>query len=302
VVNAARGARPSLLVSRSALLLVYLVAGAAALVATTALRRLVPGLAPVLVAAAADLAGTLVIFFFSVGFDNSSIYDPYWSVAPVPLAFAWLFFHGAEGMRLRQAAALILLCAWAIRLTVNCIDRWRGLAHEDWRYSGYRRLEAGYWPVSFLGFHLMPTVFVFLGCLPLWPALTTAGRSAGLLDLAGLVVTAGAIGIETTADLQLGRFLERSKAKRRLIDDGLWALVRHPNYLGEILFWWGLWLFGIAADPSWWWTIIGPASITLMFVLISVPMMDHHLLARRPGYARRMRERPALVPRVRARK
>jgi steroid 5-alpha reductase family enzyme len=63
-----------------------------------------------------------------------------------------------------------------------------------------------------------------------------------------------------------------------------------------VLFWWGLWVFGLAADPSWWWTITGPAAITLMFVFISVPMMDRHLLAGRPGYAKRLRAVPALLP------
>jgi steroid 5-alpha reductase family enzyme len=96
-------------------------------------------------------------------------------------------------------------------------------------------------------------------------------------------VTAGAIGIETVADVQLRRFLARKGTEKPLIHEGIWKLVRHPNYLGEILFWWGLWLFGLAADPSWWCTVAGPVAITLMFVLISVPIMDRHLLASRPA-------------------
>jgi len=293
-------AEPSLAVSRLALLLVYLVAGSAGLSAAVLLRLRVPGIHPVVAAAAADLVATLVVFFFSVGFDNSSIYDPYWSVAPAAIALAWLLGSGSGGTRARQLVAIALIAAWAIRLTVNCVVRWRGLGDEDWRYAGYRRLGPGYWPVSFLGFHLMPTVVVFLGCIPLWPALT-AGREAGVLDLAALVVTAGAIGIEAAADFQLSRFLTRAKSGRRLIDEGLWKRLRHPNYLGEILFWWGLWLFGLAVDPSWWWTVAGPVSITLMFVLISVPMMDRHLLEGRPGYARILHDRPGLIPRLRAR-
>jgi steroid 5-alpha reductase family enzyme len=267
--------------SASALLLAYLVAGAAAVIAVAAVRRLVPGLHPVIAAAAADLLATIVVFAFSAGFDNSSVYDPYWSVAPVPIALFWVLASDSAGARPRQAAVLVLLTAWAVRLTVNCLARWRGLGDEDWRYAGYRQLGAWYWPVSFLGFHLMPTVFVFLGCLPLWPALAAGGRPAGALDAAALAVTAGAIGIEATADLQLRRFLSRAKSGRRLIDEGLWKLLRHPNYVGEVAFWWGLWLFGLAADPSWWWTIAGPAAITLMFLFISVPMMERHLSGRR---------------------
>jgi steroid 5-alpha reductase family enzyme len=283
-------------ISSFALLLAYLVAGATAVGTAAYVRQRFPDLHPVLVAGTADLVATVVVFAFSVAFGNSSIYDPYWSIAPVPIALAWFLAGSEGGVWPRQAAVLLLLLAWASRLTANCLVRWRGLDHEDWRYAGYRRLRAGYWPVSFLGFHLMPTVFVFLGCLSLWPALGAAGRAPGILDYLGLVLTIMAIGIEGTADFQLQRFLARKGSERRVIDEGLWKLVRHPNYLGEVLFWWGLWVFGLAADPSWWWTVAGPAAITLMFVFISVPMMDRHLLAGRPAYARRLRAVPALLP------
>ena len=78
---------------------------------------------------------------------------------------------------------------------------------------------------------------------------------------------------------------------------GLWAWCRHPNYLGEMGFWWGLWLLGIAADAGVWWTVVGPISITLLFVGISIPMIDRRHVARRPGYAEHMRAVPSLLPR-----
>lgn len=289
------------LFSSYALLLAYLLGGAAAVAVAALARARLPGLHPVLVAAAADLAATIVVFAFSVAFDNSSIYDPYWSVAPVAIAAAWVFAGartegGAAGPGPRQAAVALLVLAWSVRLTGNCLARWRGLDHEDWRYAERRRLGAGYWPASFLGFHLVPTVLAFLGCLPLWPALTAPGRAPNAVDYAALALTVLAIGIEGIADFQLQRFLARGGSERRVIAEGLWSLVRHPNYLGEVLFWWGLWLFGLAAAPPWWWTIAGPAAITLMFVFVSVPMMDRHLLERRPAYAKRLRSVPALLP------
>ena len=70
----------------------------------------------------------------------------------------------------------------------------------------------------------------------------------------------------------------------RSIRTGLWAHSRHPNYLGEIATWWGLWLFALAAAPRWWWTVIGAAAITVMFVFVSVPMMEKRALATREGY------------------
>ena len=57
-------------------------------------------------------------------------------------------------------------------------------------------------------------------------------------------------------------------------------MFRHPNYLGEIGFWWGLWLFALAADPSWWWTVIGPLAMVALFARVSIPMMDQRLRER----------------------
>ena len=108
---------------------------------------------------------------------------------------------------MRQVLVTALVLAWAARLTWNWMRRWNGLADEDWRYADYRRLGAGYWPVSFLGFHLMPTVLVFIACLSLVPALSSATRAFGVLDVLAVLVTAAAITVEAAADQQLRRFL-----------------------------------------------------------------------------------------------
>ena len=106
-----------------------------------------------------------------------------------------------------------------------------------------------------------------------------------MLDVLAVLVTAAAIAVEAGADRQLRRFLTSPRKPGQILDTGLWAFSRHPNYFGEVLFWWGVWLFGLAADPSRWWTIVGPAGITALFLGISVPMMDKRMLARHPGYA-----------------
>ena len=76
----------------------------------------------------------------------------------------------------------------------------------------------------------------------------------------------------------------------------MWRHSRHPNYLGEIGFWCGMWLFGLAAQPRWWWTVVGPLGMVFLFAVVSVPMMDRRSVQRRPGYAEHMREVSALLP------
>ena len=117
----------------------------------------------------------------------------------------------------------------------------------------------------------------------------------GILDGAALVVTAGAIILETVADEQLRAFRLAPATPGRILDTGVWSLCRHPNYLGELTFWWGLYLFGLAADPSWWWAFVGPLAITLMFARVSVRLIDKRSLARRPGYGEHIEARAGSV-------
>lgn len=270
----------------------------AALGAAFATVRLLGSDSPIQAAFVADLVATLVVFGFSMALANSSLYDAYWSVAPPAIGLYWASgFPGAEAMPARQLLVLGLVFAWAVRLTWNWARGWPGLHHEDWRYRDLREeAHAPYWLVSLTGIHYFPTLQVFLGCLPLYAALAIGDAPLGALDALAALVTAGAIALETIADEQLRAF-NRSKGPGDICTRGVWAWLRHPNYLGEIGFWWGLWLFGLAAAPAWWWTVIGPLAITVMFVLASIPMLDRRSLARRPGYADVMKNVAALVPR-----
>jgi len=283
--------------SKNRSLLICLGAYAAAAAAAAAVCSLTPGWSPVWSAALADVTATVVVFAFSLGLDNSSMYDPYWSVAPALIAPWWLVRLGGfvGPTAVRQAVVLALVLTWAVRLTWNWMRRWHGLEDEDWRYADYRRLGSMYWPMSFLGFHLMPTVLVFVGCLSLVPALSPVSRAVNVVDLAALLVTGGAILVETIADWQLWGFLA-TRRRGQILDTGLWAFSRHPNYFGEVAFWWGLWLFGLAGDPSRWWTVVGPLGITALFLGISVPMMDRRMLARHPHYAAHIGRRSAFLP------
>jgi steroid 5-alpha reductase family enzyme len=246
------------------------------------------------VALVADLAGTLAIFAWSFAYRNSSFYDPYWSLAPLPIALYWTAAgEGAVGAR--QAAVLLLVAAWGARLTWNWARGWQGLGHEDWRYLDLRRKTGGaYWPVSFFGLHLIPTLWVFGGLLPVYAAVGVPGRPLGPFDALAFLATAAAIALEAAADEQLRRYRLSRPPAGEFLRAGLWAWSRHPNYLGEMGFWWGLWLFGVAAAPALWWTLAGPVAITLMFRHVSLPMIETRMRERRPSFSE-WAERSSLV-------
>ena len=252
----------------------------------------------ILIAFVADIAATLVIYTFSRIFRNASFYDAYWSVAPVAIALYWVLGAVSENVVLtRQIVVLTLVLLWAIRLTYNWARQWRGLGHEDWRYADLRQKSKRlFWLVELWGIEMMPTIVVFLGCLSLYPALSTGTSPFGPLDWFAIVVILGAIIIEATADQQLRRFVRKKRQPGQIMTTGLWAYSRHPNYFGEIMLWWGLFMFALAADSSYWWAIVGPLAITILFLVVSIPMMDKRSLDRRPGYDEHMKKVSALIP------
>ena len=282
----------------------YLVAGGAAGLTALAL----PGHHPIATTFGADVVATVVVIAGSIAVANSSLYDPYWSVAPPVVAVAWAVQAPAglaAGIRVRQVVVVALVAAWAVRLTGNWVLSWRGMAHEDWRYVDLRRSTAGrlpWWLVSGAGIQLTPTLVVFAGMLPLWPALARPRHGLGILDAAAFAVTAGAIGLEAAADVQLRRFAADPASAGRTMDRGTWAWSRHPNYLGEIGFWCGLWLFGVAAAPADWWTAAGPLVMIVLFEAASIPLMERRSLRRRRDYVPYQRRVPRLLPRPRLRR
>jgi steroid 5-alpha reductase family enzyme len=242
------------------------------------------------------LAATGVTFAFTLVWNNGSVFDPYWSVIPpfVALYFADLGDAGATPL---ATALLIVVFAWAVRLTANWAIGWPGLHHEDWRYPMlYARAPLPRWAVQLLGVELFPTLVIFLGCISLWPALTRGDGALGPVGWLAAAVGLLATALELAADEQRRAFAQAKPGA--LMDVGLWRWSRHPNYLGEILFWVSLWLFAIEADPrSWWWAAVGPLAMIAMFLGASIPMMDTRSLERRPGFADYAARTPALWPR-----
>jgi steroid 5-alpha reductase family enzyme len=269
---------------------------AALVVAALVVRWVGPDAHPLRAVALADLAATIAVFAVSAVVDNSSVYDPYWSVAPIVIA-VWLAAHpaAAGAPPARQALVIGLVTLWGLRLTYNWARGFGGLGHEDWRYVDLRRKTGrAYWLVSLTGLHTMPTVMVYLGCLALFPALTSP-RPLGPLDALAAAVTLGAVTIELVADEQLRAF-RKERREGEILARGLWAFSRHPNYFGEVGFWWGLYLFALAADPGAWWAGIGAVAITALFTFASIPMLDRRSVERRPAYAEHMKRVSALVP------
>ncbi|WP_309646884.1 DUF1295 domain-containing protein [Nocardioides sp.] len=245
----------------------------------------------------ADLLATLVIFGASRLHHNSSFYDAYWSVVP-PLLIGWWWSQSPEADDTRAALVMLVVVVWAVRLTGNWIYAFPGLHHEDWRYPLLRERAGKAEVLADLGgIHLVPTIQVFLGCLPAYVAVTRPGNAVGWLDAVAVVVGLGAVLLTFVADLQMYRFA-RTRRPGQALDQGLWAWSRHPNYFGEWGFWVALALFGVAASPGdAWWLFVGALAMLALLLGASIPMMEERSLERRPAYQDVIDRVPRFVPR-----
>lgn len=248
----------------------------------------------------ADLIATALVFAGSRTLKNSSCYDPYWSVLPPFLVLFWFFAaEGVSGVDDGRAILLIVVVfVWAIRLTGNWLHDWPGLHHEDFRYAPLRdgagKLEA---VVDFTGIHLFPTLIVFAALVPAYAVLARPGEPLNWLDIVAFIVGIGAPILQFVSDAQMRAFI-KVRQPGQAMESGLWAWSRHPNYFGEISFWFSLAFFGIAGAPEdWWWLIAGAIAMTVMFQAASIPMMEKRSLERRPNYQDVIDRIPRLVPR-----
>ncbi len=238
----------------------------------------------------ADIAATVFVFCFSLIFRNASVYDPYWSVQPIVILIAYAVVTPPTAANLLPLIAVLI---WGVRLTANWAYTFRGLKFEDWRYTMLaEKTGKGYFFVNFVGIHLVPTLVVY-GCV--LPAVFTyveapafhAG-SAVFFALSLLAVL-----LQGTADCEMHKF--RKHRTGTFIRNGLWKYSRHPNYLGEILMWWGVGLAAVCVMPSRWWLLAGAVANTLLFLCVSIPLADGRQ-AKKEGFDLYKRNTRMLLP------
>jgi steroid 5-alpha reductase family enzyme len=240
----------------------------------------------------ADVAATVLIFLIGTLLGNASVYDPYWSVAPIVIISASFMFQGT--LRLEALPLLGAIWFWGVRLTANWAYTFSGLHRQDWRYDLLKDKSSAWFPlVNFLGIHLFPTLIVFSVMVPALvyledPAIRT-------MTIPALLICYAAAALQMVSDFQMHRF-RKSADRTEIIHIGLWEHSRHPNYLGEILMWWGVYLVMLSVLPQYVYLAVGPLANTLMFLFISIPMAEKRLAANKSDFERYYNETRVLLP------
>lgn len=227
---------------------------------------------------------------------DNSIVDVFWG-----LGFCFIALAGFAFSEDRGAGAwcmLIMVVVWGLRLSFYIGGRNLGKP-EDFRYVQWRKEwgKHAWWRAYFQVF-LLQGFFMFIVSLPIIHVMSFEDDGLHWSDYLGIALWFIGFLTEAIADGQMKRFKARPGTQGQLIEEGLWAISRHPNYLGEILLWWGIFLVALGA-PSWHISLISPLVITWLLSSVSgVPMLEKKYEGRADfeAYKRRV---PALFPDVR---
>ena len=238
-----------------------------------------------------DLIATLFVFIFSVILDNASVYDPYWSVQPIVILAAFAF---KKELTLIRALMLIAVSLWGIRLTANWAYTFGDLTHQDWRYTMLEEKTGSLYPViNLLGIHIVPTLVVYGCIIPAAFVFVHDGVPTRPLSVVFIALSVAAFTLQGIADIEMHKY--RKNRSTPFIRVGLWKNSRHPNYLGEILMWWGVGLAAFASVPDAPHLILGAMANTVLFLFVSIPMADKRQ-SRKEGFSEYVKETRMLLP------
>ncbi|MGY4953652.1 DUF1295 domain-containing protein [Streptomyces nigrescens] len=248
-------------------------------------------------AVAAGAAGTVMLLTFAVARVKGvhRLVDTAWGAAFAAVAlvtYGMSAGHGDDGRRLLVTLATVL---WGLRLSAHIA--WRGRGHgEDPRYERLLAKAPGSRDAYALRMvYLLQGALVWLVSLPVQvaqyvPVPLGAGAVAG-----GLLWAAG-FAFESIGDFQLARFKADPAHRGRVMDRGLWGWSRHPNYFGDFLVWWGLFLLACGTGQSAALAVVSPLVMSLLLTYGSGKRLLENQLADRPGYAAYRARTSGFVP------
>ena len=238
----------------------------------------------------ADISSTIVTFIFSLIFKNSSVYDAYWSVQPIVILVAYSI---GKHLGLLQILLLISICYWGIRLTANWAYNFSDFTYQDWRYVMLKEKTGFFYPaINFIGIHLVPTLVVYACTLPAVYAIINQ-LEANMGSIICIIVSIFAATLQGVADIQMHKY--RKNRTTPFNRNGLWKYSRHPNYLGEILMWWGIGFAVVIVNFDLHWLFLGAFLNTLLFSFVSIPLAEQRQ-GRKDGFSEYKKETRYLLP------
>jgi steroid 5-alpha reductase family enzyme len=234
-----------------------------------------------------------LVFIAAQYLKNNSIVDICWGIGFIIVALSLYFMRPV--IYPAKIIVSILILIWGARLTWYIFLRNYGKG-EDFRYVRFRQdWGKSFLVKSFFFIFMLQGILMLIISMPVIVIFNSPARALNFFDIAGVIVFAAGFFFESAGDYQLAQFKKNPANKGRLMTGGLWQHTRHPNYFGEAVMWWGIFLIGLSS-PHGWIALISPVLITYLLVFVSgVPLLEKKY-AGRPDFEEYKKNTPVFVP------
>lgn len=232
-------------------------------------------------------------YIYSLIKKRNDVADVAWGFGFVVLSWAAVYVS-----KNTSAGALLintLVTIWGVRLSLHIYHRNKNKA-EDYRYLSWRT-EWGAWFYlrSYFQIYVLQGILLYLIALPVIVSHLYPTTHFNIVSYIGIALWCTGFLFETIGDAQLARFIKNPNNKGKILQTGLWAYSRHPNYFGEVLGWWGLWLLSLSTT-SLFATIVGPLTITFLILKVSgIPLLEQKM-QENPDFAEYKKRVSVFIP------
>jgi steroid 5-alpha reductase family enzyme len=202
---------------------------------------------------------------------RNDLADLAWGLGFVSLA--WLSFFLSENSTLFSLIVNFLITVWGLRLFNHIFKRIKN-KKEDYRYQAWREKWGKLFFIrSYFQVFILQGVFLFIIASSVL-FINKNNLQFSLFFLLGLIVWLIGFIFESISDKQLSEFIKNPTNQGKILKTGLWKHSRHPNYFGETVQWWGIWLIGLSLTNGWL-LIISPITITVLILFVSgIPLLE----------------------------
>jgi steroid 5-alpha reductase family enzyme len=247
------------------------------------------------------LYSALAIFIYMVCFftaataiKDNSIVDIAWGLGFILVALVGLYL--TEPITIRQWLMTALVAIWGLRLGIYIFIRHQGVG-EDHRYAQWRREWKHPILRAFFQVFMLQGIIMWVIALPVMMVMAYAGDALAWYNYAGAAIWCVGFFFEAVGDQQKYNFKTAPGNKYKTRMTGLWRYTRHPNYFGETLMWWGIFMLSIGAG-LWYVSIISPILLTFLLLKVSGVAMLERKYEGDKAYADYQKRTSAFIPKI----
>lgn len=241
------------------------------------------------------LVFAVLLWLLSLAMRNASIIDCFWGLGFILVCTVGLQLNDPPVPHHVLLSGMVFI--WGARLSLYITWRNWGMP-EDYRYKAMRDKHGpSFWWKSFFTVFLLQGFLTWFISLPLQVAMMSDLPALDhVLVPIGVVIFLAGLTFESIGDWELARFKAKPENKGKVMDQGLWRYTRHPNYFGDALLWWGIFIAALPW-PNVSYTVLSPLLMTLLLMKVSgVPLLEKRMAETRPKYAEYARKTPAFFP------